>query len=58
MDLAYLVRDTGIKKDAFGRSRLAGVDMRHDTDIAITLDGSSTCHGIESILTRRADYQR
>jgi hypothetical protein len=40
--LADLVRDPGVEQDSFGRSRLARVDVRRDTDIAISLDGRRT----------------
>jgi hypothetical protein len=36
--LADLVRDTGVEQDAFGRGRLAGVDVRGNADIPIALD--------------------
>jgi hypothetical protein len=42
--LANLVIDAGVKEDAFGRRRLAGIDVRHDAEVAITLDGCRTCH--------------
>ncbi len=42
--LADLVRHPGIKQDALGRGGLARVDVRRDTDIAVSLDGSRTCH--------------
>jgi hypothetical protein len=31
--LAYAVRNARIEKDAFRRSRLPGVDVRHDSDV-------------------------
>ena len=36
--LADLVRHAGIKQDAFGRGGLAGVDVRHDPDVARILE--------------------
>jgi hypothetical protein len=33
MYLTYAVRNARIKKDAFRRSRLPGVDVRHDSDV-------------------------
>jgi hypothetical protein len=39
MDFADLMGNTGIKKDALGRRRLAGVDVRHDTDITGFCEG-------------------
>ena len=44
MDLAELVAHARIKKDPLGGSRLPGVDVCGDTDIAIALDGSLACH--------------
>jgi hypothetical protein len=35
---------TGVEQDAFGGGRLAGVDVRADTDIAVALDGGMSCH--------------
>ena len=37
VDLADLVGAAGVVEDALGRRRLAGVDMRHDPDIACVL---------------------
>jgi hypothetical protein len=34
VDFADLVRDPGVEQDAFGRSGLAGIDVRHDADVA------------------------
>jgi hypothetical protein len=31
------VRDARIEKDALGRSRLPGVDVRHDSDVPATI---------------------
>jgi hypothetical protein len=36
MHFADAVRDARIEEDAFGRSRLSGVDVRHDSDIPAT----------------------
>ena len=36
MDLSNFVRDAGVKKNPLGRRRLAGIDMGHDADVAIT----------------------
>ena len=51
--LADLVRDAGVEKNALGRGGLARIDMRRDTDVAISLDGRRTCHGSSQALTRR-----
>jgi hypothetical protein len=32
--LTDLVADTGVEEDAFGCCRLAGIDVRHDADVA------------------------
>src|SRR3546814_319937 len=45
MDFADLVRPAGVVQDALGRRGLAGIDMRHDADVPIPLDGSYACHG-------------
>ena len=34
VDFTDLVRDTGVEEDAFGRRGLAGIDVRHDADVA------------------------
>jgi hypothetical protein len=44
MDLADLVGLAGVVKDALGRRGLAGVDVRHDADIAITLERMAAGH--------------
>ncbi len=45
MDLADLVRLAGVKEDALGRRRLAGVDVRHDAEIAVVFDRVFAGHG-------------
>ena len=35
VDLAHLVGNAGVEEDALGRRGLAGVDVRHDADVAI-----------------------
>jgi hypothetical protein len=37
MDFANLVGLAGVLEDTLGRRRFAGVDMRHDSDIAVVL---------------------
>jgi hypothetical protein len=37
MHLADTVRDARIEEDALGRRCLAGVDVRHDSDISATI---------------------
>jgi hypothetical protein len=43
---ADLVGLAGVVKDALGRRRLAGVDVRHDTDVAVTLERMAAGHGV------------
>ena len=38
VDLAHLVGAAGVVEDALGRRRLAGVDVRHDADVARLLE--------------------
>ena len=42
---ADLVRNAGVEKDALGRRRLAGVDVRGDTDVPVALDRGGAWHG-------------
>ncbi len=44
MDLTDLVRDTGVEQDPLGRRRLAGVNVRHDADVAELGEGG-VCGG-------------
>ncbi len=44
MDFADLVGLAGVIEDALGRRRLAGVDVRHDADIAIALERMAAGH--------------
>jgi hypothetical protein len=44
MDLADLVGLAGVIEDALGRRRLAGVDVRHDADVAIALERMAAGH--------------
>jgi hypothetical protein len=39
MHLADLVGLAGVVQDALGRRRLAGVDVRHDAEVAVALEG-------------------
>ena len=43
---ADLVALAGVIEDALGRRGLAGVDMRHDTEVAVVLDGMLAGHGL------------
>src|SRR6187401_2809705 len=38
VDLADLVRDAGVEEDALGGGGLAGIDVRHDADVADLLE--------------------
>ena len=42
VDLAEFVRSTGVVKDALRRCGLAGIDVRHDADIANAVDPDLT----------------
>ena len=44
VNFAYLVRYAGIEEDALSRGRLTRINMGHDADIAVTLDGGCACH--------------
>jgi hypothetical protein len=44
VDLTDLVGDTGVIEDALGRRRLAGIDVGHDADITVSIDGGYACH--------------
>jgi hypothetical protein len=43
-----------IEEDALGRRRLAGVDVRHDTDVPATIQRCSACHGLSLICEQRS----
>ena len=45
VDLAHLVGAAGVVEDALGRRRLAGIDVRHDADVACLLQGEAAGHG-------------
>jgi len=44
MDFADLMGLAGVVEDALGRRRLARIDVGHDAEVAITLDGMGTGH--------------
>jgi len=50
--LADTVGDARIEEDAFGRRRLAGVDVRHDPDVPATIQRYSACHGVLSLICK------
>src|SRR5690606_1390212 len=43
--LADLVALAGVEQDALRRRRLAGVDVRHDAEVAVAFDGGRAGHG-------------
>jgi hypothetical protein len=49
MHLADLVGLAGVIQDALGRRGLAGVDMRHDAEVAIALERIFACHGSDAL---------
>src|SRR5690606_19314635 len=46
--LADLVALAGVEQDALRRRGLAGVDVRHDAEVAVAFDGGRAGHGIAS----------
>jgi hypothetical protein len=44
VDFADLVRLAGVIQDPLGRGGLAGVDVRHDADVAVALDRMAAGH--------------
>src|SRR6266568_2545946 len=57
MDLANLVRDAGVEEDSLGRGRLTGIDVRHDADVSVALEGGDTGHGSLFFLTSDVERQ-
>ena len=55
VDFADLVVDAGVEQDALGRRRLAGIDVRHDADVA---DASQVRRDVRLPLESFALYQR
>ena len=51
MDFTDLVINTGVEKDAFGGRGLAGVDMRHDSEISVVGELVSPRHGERPVLS-------
>ncbi len=47
MDLADLVGLAGVVEDTLGRRRLAGIDVRHDADVAILLERMAAGHDLK-----------
>src|SRR5262249_8258838 len=48
MHLAHFVAFAGVIEDALGGRGFPGIDMRHDAEIAIVLDGVAAGHGDQS----------
>src|SRR5262249_42999140 len=46
---ADLVALAGVIEDALGRRGLTGIDMRHDTEVTVVLDGMLAGHGVASL---------
>src|SRR5260370_36433020 len=44
VDLADLVADAGVEKDALGGRGLARIDVRHDADVSAALEGKGAGH--------------
>jgi hypothetical protein len=45
MHFAEAVRNTRVIQDALCRSRLSGVDVRHDSDVPATIQSYGASHG-------------
>ena len=55
MDFTNLVGSARIKKDSFGRRRLTGIDVSHDADITVPIEGGCAGHVFPNA---PANYQR
>src|SRR5690606_3647730 len=53
MHFTQLVADAGVEQDALGRGGLAGIDVGHDAEVAIAVDGSGAGHGDLSVFGPR-----
>src|SRR5690606_4216455 len=49
MDLADLVGPAGVIQDSLGRRRLPGIDVGHDADVAISIEGRGAGHETNSL---------
>src|SRR5208282_6118180 len=56
VNFADLVGAPGVVENPLGRSRLAGIDMRHNTDVPIPLEGRRACHERSSDGIARGGY--
>jgi hypothetical protein len=48
VDLSNAMRNAGVEKNALGGRRFASINVRHDADVAITIDGGCTRHDFGS----------
>src|SRR5437667_413775 len=53
MDLADFIRTPGVVEDPLGGRGLTGVDMRHDADVSVSVEGCAACHDRSSGGTAR-----
>jgi len=58
MHLAHLVALAGVVEDPLGRRRLPGIDVGHDAEIAVVLDGMAAGHERLSPRSRAGGHQR
>ena len=58
VDLTDLVGLAGVVEDALGRRGLAGIDVGHDADVAVALEGELTLGHCQITLTRRRTNTR
>src|SRR6185369_13833966 len=56
VDLAHFVGAAGVVEDALGRRRLAGVDVRHDPDVAGLVEWEAAWHGLGGGFLSRMKY--
>src|SRR6185437_7548759 len=52
MDFSDFVALAGVVQDALGRSRLPGIDVRHDADIPIVIERCCACHDMSLSLPK------
>src|SRR4029079_5722371 len=50
VDLTDLVGDAGVEEDALGRGGLAGIDVRHDADVARLCGGCFPGHDLPAVV--------
>ena len=54
VNLAHFIGAPSVIEDALGRGRLAGIDMRHDADVSVPLEGCCARHESNSAGATRA----